>query len=74
MTDEFLRSAMRLMDEEESLTGTRIIRNKFTGDLAGYGLLTFTSQATALMVMHKLNSKIIPNSQPVGTFFYYPFG
>ncbi len=45
------------------------IRNKFTGEQATYAFIQFESDAVALMAMHKLNGKIIPNSQPV-TFFY----
>ena len=65
MTEKFLKNAMSLMGEDESLTKVQIIRNKFTGQLASYGFLQFDSDASALMAMHKLNGKIIPNSQPV---------
>jgi hypothetical protein len=41
------------------------IRNKFTGEQATYAFIQFESDAAALMAMHKLNGKIIPNSQPV---------
>ena len=64
MTEEFLRNSLSLMGEEDSLVAVKIIRNKYTGALATYGFITFNSDAAALMVMHKLNGKIIPNSQP----------
>jgi len=64
MTEAFLRNALSLMGEDESLNKVKLIRNKFTGELATYGFLQFDSDAAALMTMHKLNGKIIPNSQP----------
>lgn len=64
MTERFLRNVLSLMGEEESLTKVKIIKNKYTGETATYGFLQFESDAAALMVMHKLNGKIIPNSQP----------
>ncbi len=42
-----------------------MIKNKFTGEPASYGFINFESDPAALMAMHKLNGKIIPNSQPV---------
>ena len=45
--------------------GFQFIKNKFTGEMATYGFINFDSDAAALMAMHKLNGKIIPNSQPV---------
>ncbi len=42
-----------------------MIKNKFTGEPASYGFINFDSDPAALMAMHKLNGKIIPNSQPV---------
>jgi len=64
MTERFLRNVLSLMGEEESLTKVKIIKNKYTGASATYGFIQFESDAAALMVMHKLNGKIIPNSQP----------
>ena len=66
MTEDFLRNSMSLMGEEDSLVLVKRIRNKYNNALATYGFLTFESDASALMAMHKLNGKIIPNSQPVG--------
>ena len=42
-----------------------MIKNKFTGEPASYGFINFDNDPAALMAMHKLNGKIIPNSQPV---------
>merc|ERR1712242_451700 len=64
MTEDFLRNSMSLMGEEDSLVLVKRIRNKYTSALATYGFITFESDAAALMAMHKLNGKIIPNSQP----------
>lgn len=64
MTEAFLRDALSLMGEDESLNKVKLIRNKFTNELATYGFLQFDSDAAALMTMHKLNGKMIPNSQP----------
>lgn len=64
MTEDFLRNSMSLMGEEDSLVLVKRIRNKYNNALATYGFLTFESDASALMAMHKLNGKIIPNSQP----------
>ena len=65
MTEHFIRNALSLMGEDDSLNKVKLIRNKYTGELATYGFLQFDSDAAALMTMHKLNGKIIPNSQPV---------
>jgi len=64
MTERFLKNVLSLMGEEDSLTKIKIMKNKYTGATASYGFLQFESDAAALMVMHKLNGKIIPNSQP----------
>ena len=44
---------------------SQVIKNKFTGEPASYGFINFDSDPAALMAMHKLNGKIIPNSTPV---------
>ena len=41
-----------------------IVRNKFTDLSSGYALIQFDTDASALMAMHKLNGKVVPNSQP----------
>ena len=67
MTEDFLKKAFDSMGED-SVVSIKVIKNKFTGELASYGFVHFDSDAAALMAMHKLNNKIIPNSQPVSTF------
>jgi len=64
MTEHFIRNALSLMGEDESLNKVKLIRNKYTGELATYGFLQFDSDAAALVTMHKLNGKMIPHSQP----------
>lgn len=61
MTEEFLRNALNLMGEGENLVSIKVIKNKFTGEPASYGFINFDSDPSALMAMHKLNGKIIPN-------------
>jgi len=63
MTDKFLNNAFLSLGEEDVLS-ISIVKNKFTGEAAGYGLIHFDTDASALMAMHKLNGKIVPNSQP----------
>ena len=64
MDEEFLMNSLRMMGEENVLS-IKVIKNKFTGEPASYGFVNFDSDPSALMAMHKLNGKIIPNSQPV---------
>merc|ERR1712066_380127 len=49
---------------EENVISIKVIKNKFTGEPASYGFINFDSDPAALMAMHKLNGKIIPNSTP----------
>lgn len=63
MDEEFIRNSLALMGED-SIVSIKVIKNKFTGEPASYGFINFTSDANALMAMHKLNGKIIPNSTP----------
>lgn len=64
MDEEFLTKGLALMGETGVLS-IKVIKNKFTGEPASYGFVNFDSDPAALMAMHKLNGKIIPNSQPV---------
>lgn len=38
--------------------------NKFTGEPAGYGFINFESDQRAILTMHRLGGKVIPNSNP----------
>ena len=63
MTEKFLADAFRSLGEDD-VVSVEIVKNKFTGEAAGYGFIYFDTDASALIAMHKLNGKIIPNSQP----------
>jgi len=63
MSDKFLLNAFKSLGEDD-VESIDIVKNKFTGEAAGYGFIYFDSDASALIAMHKLNGKIIPNSQP----------
>jgi len=63
MSDKFLKDAFKSLGEDD-VESINIVKNKFTGEVAGYGFIYFDSDASALIAMHKLNGKIIPNSQP----------
>ena len=63
MTEKFLKDGFASLGETD-VERIEIVRNKFTGRPAGYGLVYFDTDASALMAMHKLNNKTVPNSQP----------
>ncbi len=67
MDEDFLTQALHSMGEE-NVVSVKVIKNKFTGEPASYGFINFDSDPAALMAMHKLNGKIIPNSQPVSAW------
>ena len=37
---------------------------KFSDETAGYGFINFANDQAAVTVMHKLNGKIMPNTNP----------
>jgi len=63
MSEKFLRDGFASLGEND-VEKVEIVKNKFTGKPAGYGFVYFDTDASALMAMHKLNGKTIPNSQP----------
>jgi len=63
MNEKFLQDGFASLGEND-VEKVEIVKNKFTGKPAGYGLVYFDTDASALMAMHKLNGKTIPNSQP----------
>nr|ACO12537.1 tRNA selenocysteine-associated protein 1 [Lepeophtheirus salmonis]ADD24564.1 tRNA selenocysteine 1-associated protein 1 [Lepeophtheirus salmonis] len=63
MDEEFIRNSLALMGEDKIIS-IKVIKNKFTGVPASYGFINFEDDSCALMAMHKLNGKIIPNSTP----------
>ncbi|KAK2704550.1 tRNA selenocysteine 1-associated protein 1-like [Artemia franciscana] len=62
MNEEFIVRAFEMMGER--CTHVKLIKNKFTGEPAGYGFVHFPDDKMALEVMHKLNGKIMPYTQP----------
>jgi hypothetical protein len=48
----------------------QVIKNKFTGQVAGYGFVNFSNDQQALTAMHRLNGKIMPYSQPPTRYSY----
>ena len=57
------QDAFKSLGEDEVIK-VEIVRNKFTDLSSGYALIQFDTDASALMAMHKLNGKLVPNSQP----------
>jgi len=63
MDDQFLQNAVNMMGES-GVVGIKVMTNKYTGEPAGYGFINFDSDQTAIIAMHRLGGKIIPNSNP----------
>ncbi|KAJ8916351.1 hypothetical protein NQ315_005048 [Exocentrus adspersus] len=66
MTETFILSAFRKMGE--SPLNVKVMRNKFTGEPAGYCFVHFATDEEAIDAMHKLNSKPIPGTSPMVRF------
>lgn len=66
MTENFVISAFHKMGEQPQTV--RLMRNKYTGEPAGYCFVNFLSDEQAQLVMHKLNGKPIPGTNPVVRF------
>lgn len=52
----------------EQPQNVRLMRNKYTGEPAGYCFVNFASDEQAINAMHKLNGKPIPGTNPVVRF------
>ena len=63
MTETFIRNAFEKAGEVPQ--SVKVMRNKFTGEPAGYCFVHFSTDEMALDAMHKLNGKVIPGSTPV---------
>ena len=70
MDEAFLLQALHIMGEQ-NIVSIKVMRNKFTGEPANYGFINFDNDYSALLAMHKLNSKIIPNTNPVRATSFY---
>ncbi|KAL3285958.1 hypothetical protein HHI36_000473 [Cryptolaemus montrouzieri] len=66
MTETFILSSFRKMGE--SPLNVKVMRNKFTGEPAGYCFVHFANDEEAIDAMHKLNGKPIPGTSPVVRF------
>ncbi|XP_067003883.1 tRNA selenocysteine 1-associated protein 1 isoform X2 [Anabrus simplex] len=62
MTESFIMSAFQRMGEQPQ--NVKVMRNKYTGEPAGYCFVHFSTDEAALNAMHKLSGKIIPNTNP----------
>ena len=64
MDEAFLKSALQQVGEYNVIS-IKVMKNKFTNEPASYGFINFDNDNHALTAMHKLNGKIIPNTNPV---------
>jgi len=60
MTESFIIGAFQKMGEYPK--NVKLMRNKNTGETAGYAFVEFYDP---ISVMHKLNGKYIPDTNPV---------
>ena len=63
MTESFILSAFHRMGE--SPISIKVMRNKYSGEPAGYCFVHFQTDEEAVNALHKLSGKMIPNTQPV---------
>jgi len=63
MDEDFIKTALRVMGEEPPLS-VKVMTIKFSDETAGYGFINFANDQAAVMVMHKLNGKMMPNTNP----------
>lgn len=69
MTESFIMNAFHKMNEQPQTV--KVMRNRYTGEPAGYCFVHFPTDEMALDAMHKLNGKAIPGSNPVGRILFY---
>ena len=72
MDESFLQSALEKIGQNNVIS-IKVMRNKFTGEPASYGFVNFDNDHQALMAMHKLNGKVVPNTNPVNITQFYQF-
>ena len=68
MTESFILASFQRMGEKP--LNVKVMRNKFTGEPAGYCFVHFENDDEAIDAMHKLNGKVIPNTTPVSLNCY----
>lgn len=66
MTENFILGAFHKMGEAPQ--NVRLMRNKYTGEPAGYCFVNFLNDEQAIDAMHKLNGKPIPGTNPIIRF------
>ncbi|CAB3228906.1 unnamed protein product [Arctia plantaginis] len=66
MTESFIMAAFNRMGQRP--LAVKVMRNKFTGEPAGYAFVHFQTDDEAIDAMHKLNGKPIPGTFPVVRF------
>ncbi|XP_047520229.1 tRNA selenocysteine 1-associated protein 1 [Pieris napi] len=66
MTESFILAAFHRMGQHP--LAVKVMRNKFTGEPAGYAFVHFQTDEEAIDTMHKLNGKPIPGTFPVVRF------
>lgn len=66
MTENFILAAFRKMGEDPQ--AVKLMRNKYTGEPAGYCFVSFKTDEAAIDAMHKLNGKPIPGTNPLVRF------
>lgn len=66
MTESFIMNAFHKMSEEPQTV--KVMRNRYTGEPAGYAFVHFPTDEMALDAMHKLNGKPIPGAPPVSFY------
>lgn len=66
MTESFIMNSFRKMAENPQTV--KVMRNKFTGEPAGYCFVHFANDEEAIDAMHKLNGKPIPGTNPIVRF------
>lgn len=66
MTENFILTAFRKMGEEPQ--AVKLMKNKWSGEAAGYCFVNFMNDEQAIDAMHKLNGKSIPGTNPVVRF------
>ncbi|XP_075981707.1 tRNA Selenocysteine associated protein isoform X2 [Anticarsia gemmatalis] len=66
MTESFIMAAFNRMGQRP--LAVKVMRNKFTGEPAGYAFVHFQTDEESIDAMHKLNGKPIPGTFPVVRF------
>uniref|UniRef100_A0A6B2EH28 tRNA selenocysteine-associated protein 1 n=1 Tax=Phlebotomus kandelakii TaxID=1109342 RepID=A0A6B2EH28_9DIPT len=66
MTENFIMAAFQKMGEDPQTV--KLMRNKYTGEPAGYCFVNFLNDEQAVDAMHKLNGKPIPGTNPIVRF------